>query len=112
MKTKQTQSHKRTVAELHPLEREFGRQLNELAKPKEIKITFSIAGDSFEGRLLVIASRHYTGGACVPESTCCNIVAEKVLAQWLLARVDFPPLPMAVAEYPLKRVEAELTKVD
>jgi hypothetical protein len=83
-----------------------------MAELRAFKVCFSVDPESFEGRMLQIAAQHYTGGAAVLLDQGINLVAKQVVSQWLQERVDFPTLAMGSASYPLKRVEARLTKLE
>lgn len=78
---------------------------------KSIAAVVTFKADSFEAAMLEIATKHYADGV-VDLAQALNLTAKLIITDWLRQRVDLPTLELGSAGYPLRRVEAELTKLD
>jgi hypothetical protein len=82
----------------------------------EIKISFTIDPNSYEGRLFELAVRHYTVDSVPTEfGLDASIVARRMVGAWLSELIHWPPLyltPLGASDAPTKRVDVELTKID
>ena len=102
----------KTTKQTEPQIITMARLLEARERVKTIEVTFRIKADSFEAYMLEVAASHYTGGAVVDPDAAASMVSKMIVSDWLRQRVDFPTLDLSNAGYPLKRVNAELTKLE